>query len=1206
MALQFVIGRAYTDKENELIRQMKTLMDQDASAQVFYLVPDHIKFETEINVLDFLKREQKESHAYTGMINLQVFSFSRLAWYYLQDTAIYNQTQLTETGLSMLVRKLLKERVEDLTIFRGESSQQGFVEKLTALFMEMRNGRIGYQDLEQFIPLDHEEDRSRSDFAQKMADINLLFQAFNQRLVDQYIEKEDILQSLIKEIQRRDLSNTTIYINHYQSFSAQEQELIIELVRVCKNVVVSLVLDQKFAVEPPEMTHLFYETGIAYYRLYQHALMEKLPVLNDQLLTEASDQRCEELNALENFWVESSTGTTIKFSDTHLNMRNCLQIWSAETKQAEVLHVANTIRRMVAFEGYRYKDIMLMSRSIDQYKTVIEPLFNENDLALFIDEPDTMSGHPLVEFIQSLLLITKRHWRYEDVMRFLRTELFVPNIEEETVPDTLEAKIDFYKDIHESWRNKVDLTENVMLAYGYEGSYWTRDEEWIYARFQLEEDDEQTDTDKQIQSISNEVRVSVRNTLLPFYKRLQNSKTNRDAARLLYQFIALNGVDRQIGFWRDQALAAGDLVDARKHEQVWETFIKMLDEFVDVLGEDEWDMDSFLTILETGFEQATYSIVPPSIDQIMFTSFDKVRVNTKNVVFILGLTDSVLPLTQENESILTDEDREKVQQNLPVDRFLAPSVQSTIASEPLAAYMAFSNASRELIFSYPVKQDGSSENRISPYLQRISEHMSIPIQTKLADSHLIFDQTLETLQSFIGSRRQTIGQLVTVLRDGIDQDTLPHVFWLILFERLRDTENELENKIFESLEHKNIPVPIPKRMAEQLYGKDLYLSVSQLESFYMDPYSHFLQYGLKLRERAIQDLTPTETGNFYHDALDRVFRTIVERDLSMKDMTEGQLNQLTDDVLAQVYDKNQFRILSMSNRMKFIRMQLSKTVKRMMWAISHQNRRSKLTPQKSEVLFGTLGNAKGIPGLSFPLNNGGNIHVRGKIDRLDTMEVDQKLYLSVIDYKSSQHSFKFDELYYGLMMQMITYLDTALEFSPQLFGQKANPAGAFYAQVKNPYLKPKSKKSEDWMMDLLKEFKLNGLAINEEDILNQLDLSLEAGTHSLIYPINQLKSGALRGRGLITTEELGILMQYNRQLITDAGNEILSGVNTMKPFLEKQSFTPSVSGPYRAISQFDVLLDENNYRHFDAIRSKQDLIDKISNKLIIPGEEETR
>ena len=194
----------------------------------------------------------------------------------------------------------------------------------------------------------------------------------------------------------------------------------------------------------------------------------------------------------------------------------------------------------------------------------------------------------------------------------------------------------------------------------------------------------------------------------------------------------------------------------------------------------------------------------------------------------------------------------------------------------------------------------------------------------------------------------------------------------------------------------------------------------------------------------------------------------------------------------------------MSNRMKFIRMQLSKTVKRMMWAISHQNRRSKLTPQKSEVLFGTLGNAKGIPGLSFPLNNGGNIHVRGKIDRLDTMEVDQKLYLSVIDYKSSQHSFKFDELYYGLMMQMITYLDTALEFSPQLFGQKANPAGAFYAQVKNPYLKPKSKKSEDWMMDLLKEFKLNGLAINEEDILNQLDLSLEAGTHSLIYPINQL------------------------------------------------------------------------------------------------------
>lgn len=1203
MSLQFVIGRAHTEKETALISEMKEIMDQDSTTQVFYLVPDHIKFETEITVLQYLKSLQENPKDYTGMINLQVFSISRLAWYFLQDNAIYNQTQLTETGLSMLVRKLVKDNETSLSIFRGESTQQGFIEKLTSLFMEMRNGRINIEDLEKLSVIEEPDVTRDNDFKQKIADIQLLFQSFNEQLINQYIEKEDIIKVLIEEIKNRDMSNTTIYINHYQNFSAQEQELLIELIRSCKNVVVSLVLDQKYAVEPPELTHLFYETGMTYYRLYQHALQERLPVLNDRLLTEVSDQRCEEINHLEDFWIKSSVGSAIRIPDHRIEMDECIEIWGAETKQAEILHVANRIRKMVLQEGYRYKDIMIMSRAIESYKTVIEPTFQENDIALFIDEADTMSGHPLVELIQSLLLIFKRNWRYEDVMRFLRTELFVPHLKDTTIPTDVELRISYLKQAHSDWRREVDLTENVMLAYGYEGIAWTRDQEWIYARFQIEDMEEQLDSDKQTQATANKVRVIVRETLLPFFKRVQKAKTNRDAARLLYQFLVNNGIDDQILFWRDQSLENGDLVEARKHEQVWGTFMNMLDEFVDVLGDEEWSIDSFLTILETGFEQATYSIVPPSIDQVMLTSFDKERVHTKKVVFILGMTDQVLPMNRENDSILTDEDREKIQSVLPMDRYLSPATQSMMASEPLAAYRAFMNASDKLIFSFPVKQESGTDNRISPYIQRISDYLSVPIESKLADSHLIYDQDFDKIMPFIGSRKQTIGQLNTILREGIDQDTLPNIFWLSLYEKLRDKESFFENRVFNSLDHKNIPVPLTNDLAEQLYGKDLYLSVSQLESFYLDPYSHFLQYGLRLKERSIQELTPTETGNFFHDALDSIFKLIVSRDLSVKDLDEQTLARLTDEALNELYEKNQFRLLSMSNRMQFIRDQLGKTVKRMMWAISKQNKRSHSTPKKSEILFGRIGNTSGIPGLAFPLNNGGQIHVRGKIDRLDTMEVDHNLYLSIVDYKSSQHSFKYDELFYGLMMQMITYLDTAVEFSPVLLGQQAKPAGAFYAQVKNPYLKSKEANEEEWMSALLKEFKLNGLAINDEEILSNLDLTLEAGSHSLVYPINQLKNGTLKGRGLITTEELDLLMKHNRKLIIDAGNQILTGKNMLMPFIEKRQFTPSVSGPYKAISQFDVLLEENNYRHFEDIPDKKELIHRISNKLIIPGEE---
>lgn len=110
MGLQFILGRLNTNKKHYIHNQLVEWSQEDSDNQVFYLVPDHIKFESEMNILEFIKSTQDDqSSHYAGMINLQVFSFSRLAWYYLQDTAIFSQSQLTETGLSMLIRKILRK-----------------------------------------------------------------------------------------------------------------------------------------------------------------------------------------------------------------------------------------------------------------------------------------------------------------------------------------------------------------------------------------------------------------------------------------------------------------------------------------------------------------------------------------------------------------------------------------------------------------------------------------------------------------------------------------------------------------------------------------------------------------------------------------------------------------------------------------------------------------------------------------------------------------------------------------------------------------------------------------------------------------------------------------------------------------------------------------------------------------------------------------
>src|SRR5699024_834108 len=173
--------------------------------------------------------------------------------------------------------------------------------------------------------------------------------------------------------------------------------------------------------------------------------------------------------------------------------------------------------------------------------------------------------------------------------------------------------------------------------------------------------------------------------------------------------------------------------------------------------------------------------------------------------------------------------------------------------------------------------------------------------------------------------------------------------------------------------------------------------------------------------------------------------------------------------------------------MNFIFNQLSKTVENMVWSMIHQAKRSKYRVNKTELVFGQLGQQREISGLSFPLNNDRKLHLRGKVDRIDTFEENNQLYAGIVDYKSSKTSFNYQSIYYGLMLQMITYLDTVLTFSENIFEKKAKGIGAFYSQVSNHFVDLKKLGSKELEFELMKNYKLDGLIINQQEVLEAAD-----------------------------------------------------------------------------------------------------------------------
>lgn len=1197
MSLQFIMGPQSANKRSMYIQDINQVMSQDDLAKFFLIVPEHAKFEGEMKILEELWQTKDKPHPnFIGSINLQVFSFSRLAWFFLKDDPIFQDKQLSDVGISMLLRKILLDVKDDLIIFRREIDKKGFVQQLTDLFKELRSGRITVDDLTAAI--DQENDSVRLlDQQAKLKELSLIYQHYCEKIDDGYLQYDMVLEALATKITQTDMTDVHLYIDGYYYFSAQELQIIYAFLHQSAKVIIVLDLDQPYIDAPPETHQLFYSAGMTYYNLYHYARSHQLPVLHDKRVIAQVNGYHENMIALDRYWVASTSGSRRQVVQTNLpeSAKETIEIWSCDTKQAEITHIATSINQLIAEKDYRYKDFLILARRVEDYETILSPLFKKAKLNVFYDKAEEMKHHPFADFIDSLFRIRTNYWRYPDIMRLLRTELLVPGIGE---AEDLEKK----QQLTQKYRDTVDRTENILLGYGFEGHAWMQKDDWKVYGFNDEDEDAIVSDDAIALGIkeANTIKRYFQKTLVPFYEQLDQIKTGRDAAVALFQFLEKHHLDKQLLYWRDEAIEAGQLDRARQHEQVWKTFTSLLDEYVETMGDTVFDAKIFYDILMTGFENATYSLVPPTIDEVIFSSIEGARFSPAKVVYIIGATQDNLPKAHDNRSLLTEEEREVLQVQLDAEgKALRPSITQSTAAEPYIAYQAFLAGTDKLFLTYPLNsEDGKNILKISPYVGRIAKDLDIPIQHRSAS---ILDA--EDTAHFLGTKEQNIGQLVRLLRDQlVSEQKMPLLWRRILSYLYRDDEAlPVMQRVFGSLKYKNVPAQLTPEITEKLYGKNLYLSVSQLESYYLDSYSHFLQYGLRLRERQKYELTAAGTGEFYHDALENIVSLIREKNT----LTVEELEGITESVLELLFGSEKYAIFSSSNRMAFIKEQLKDTIQRMAWIIHGQRRLTTFENIQTEAIFGQTGEPGTLKGMSFPLQKERSLFIRGKIDRIDQVKHDDKTYLSILDYKSSKHTFKFDDAYYGLAMQMITYLDVALMNAEQLSNSQVIPAGAFYLHVKNPYMKILEKPTkEDWEETLLADNKIRGLIIADSNLTKAMEPQAQEGKPHLVLPVRYTKNGGFYKNinEMITPEELDLLIKNNRRRIEEAGRTILDGTLKMNP-VKGRLFIPSVQGPYRAVSQFDSTLQENRYRRLEKM-SKQDVLHTLQLELALLEDEE--
>ena len=235
---------------------------------------------------------------------LQVFSFYRLAWYYLQHTPFYSADVLSDAGAAMIFRKILVEAEEELQIFRGEINKPGFIQQLFQLYQEMREGNIEIAELYPFLEKQTENPKGQ-DLQLKFQDLTLIFTRFQLQMSQYGYESAEIIQHLSEYLQTVDLSNVQFVISGYQQFTARELKLIEVLMAQAGSVKVALLLDKQYPHDLPDPRSLFYEAGQTYHQLYQLARQKQIPILSDYVEKKEVLITNPDLQGLNDYWIQS-------------------------------------------------------------------------------------------------------------------------------------------------------------------------------------------------------------------------------------------------------------------------------------------------------------------------------------------------------------------------------------------------------------------------------------------------------------------------------------------------------------------------------------------------------------------------------------------------------------------------------------------------------------------------------------------------------------------------------------------------------------------------------------------------------------------------------------------------------------------------------------------------------------------------------------
>ena len=1114
MSLRFCFGPSGSGKSHRIYEEIMQRAAEEPGRNFLIIVPDQFTMQTQ---KDLVMRSDRD-----GILNIDVLSFGRLSHRILEEVGTKEMPVLDDTGKSLVLQKVAADLKEQLPAMGSLLHKQGYIHEVKSAISEFMQYGISTQDMDKLIT----SAQKRGALAMKLKDLKTLYRGFQDYIRDHFITTEETLDVLRRSLSKsKILKGSVVVFDGFTGFTPIQNRLIQELMRVCAETIVTVTIgvgEDPYKMDGEQkLFHLSKKTVADLEKLAAESEVER----GEDLFVKGGPNRFAKAPALH--YLEQNL---FRYQyEPYAGEQQEIHMFEALSPREEVHQTALYIRHLIREQGMTYRDIAVVIGDLEGYASYVETEFGQLEIPCFLDRTRGIVLNPMIEYIKSALQLYIKDFSYDTVFHFLRSGM---------------------ADIS---REEIDELENYVIRTGARG-YRTYSR--LFTR-RTEEMQGNAEGSEQAEEKTMERLNRIRQQFMDAVEILHMGSQEKagDYVSHLYDFLEQNQVQQKLLNYQQQFEKEGDLSRAREYAQIYRLVMDLLDQVYELLGEEEISRQEFADILEAGFGEITVGTIPQNVDRIVVGDMERTRLKQVKVLFFLGVNDGNIPKNASKGGIISDMDREFL---IESGTEMAPSPRQQMYIQRLYLYLNMTKPSEQLYLSYAkVNSEGKGirPSYLIDTVRKLFPAMSVE-----------YPQNRSRLEQIEG-RQEGARYLAEELREYVE-GTLPEEerqdFYLMY--RAYEADAAGRDLLTRAAFRRYRESGLSRIVARALYGQQLENSVSRLETYAACACRHFLQYGLSLQEREEFGFEASDMGTVYHAVLENFAGKLAESNLTWWDFTENFAAKAVKESVEAYAATYGETVLYSSARNEYAITRMSRILTRTVLTLQKHLKQGSFQPDDYELSFRF---AEDLDSIHVDLSEDEKMHLQGRIDRIDVSEDAEHVYVKVIDYKSGNRKFDLAALYYGLQLQLVVYMNAAMEMESRKHPDKEIvPAALLYYHIDDPTIEtPVELTDEQINEQILAKLRMNGVVNSDPEVVERLDRYMQ--DKSVVIPVEKKKDGSFSARsGVLSREEMQLISSYVDAKIRSIGREILDGKIAANPY-EKGNEEACTYCAYKKVCGFD-------------------------------------